>query len=200
MNAFRMVSLTCGFDAPVVQVPEGGVYVMAVAHEHHHRHLQKLTKLAQRIRQHRRGAAEGVAGLGIEDSDVAPVHHPLKLANEGQVPGELALADAAHEPEEPFPLQKAVDGHHIVAPMGEDGPGGHGEVHEGVVVAQQQIGGLHALHVHLLQLVFMGDQRCRRQHPGYRQQMLPQGRPLHVKALYIIQHGLSPPAFRHVSI
>ena len=137
-----------------------------------------------------RGAAEGVPGLGVEDGDVPPVHHPLELADQRHVPGELPLADAADEPQEPFPLQKPVDGHHVVGPMGEHGPGGHGEVHEGVVVAQQQIGGLHALHADLGQLVFMGDQRPRRQQPGHGHQVLPHGGPLHIKALYIVQHGV----------
>ena len=179
-----------GLHAPIVEVPEGGVHVVAVADEGHHRHLQELAELPQGFRQHRRGAAEGVAGLGVEDGDVPPVHHPLELADQRHVPGELPLADAADEPQEPFPLQKPVDGHHVVGPMGEHGPGGYGEVHEGVVVAQQQVGGLHALHVHLRQLVFVGDQGARRQQPGHGHQVLPHGGPLHIKALYIVQHGV----------
>ena len=185
-----------GLHASVMQVPKGRVHMVAVTQERHHRHLQELAQLPQGFRQHRRGAAEGVPGLGVEDGDVPPVHHPLELADQRHVPGELALADAADEPEQPLPLEKPVDGHHVVGPMGEHGPGGHGEVHEGVVVAQQQVGGLHALHAYLRQLVFMGDQRPGRQEPGHGQQVLPEGRLLHVKALHIVQQGHSPTFFR----
>ena len=127
------------FDAARMKVPEGGIDMMAVADEHRHRHSQKAAELSQRLGQHGGGTAKRIASLGINHGDIAVFNHFSQVPHQGEVVGEFTLADAPHVAKKPFPADKSVNRHHIVCPFGIDGLCEHLEIHEGVVVAQQQV-------------------------------------------------------------
>ena len=178
-----------------MQVPEGGVHVVPVTDQGHHRGAQELAELAQGGGQHRRGAAEGIAGLGIDHGHVPVLDHLFELADQAQVVGELPLADAAHIPQELFPADETVNGHHIVGPVGKDGPGGHLEIQKGVVVAEHHIRGLQLLGADALDLCLMLPHILQAQRQGQGPE-IPFGghrRRLHIKAIKGLLHGRSSP-------
>ena len=172
----------------VRKVVERRVDVMAVAYQSHHRDLEELGQLSQGIGQHRGGTAEGISRLGIYSGDVACVNDSFKLSYEQYVVGELALADAADESQQPFSLKESVDSDHVVHAVGESGPRGHLEVHECVVVAQQQIRRLYALHADLCEMVPVLDEIRRAQSPDERPEVHPHGLPGHIETLDVVQH------------
>ena len=70
-----------------------------------------------------------------------------------QIGGEFPLADTAQQLHDPGTEIVAVNGGHIVHPVG---PGGHGaqlEVHKIHMIGQQNVRGLHILHVDFLDLI-----------------------------------------------
>ena len=163
--------------------------MVAVAEQDHHGDLHLLGQLAHGRGDHRRGAAEGIPGLGVEDHHVAVFRGAQHIADQGQIGGEFPGADAADIPQQPLPVEEAVDGHHKVGPGRPDGPGGHHEIHEGVVVAQQEIGGLDALHAVSRQPVAMLPQHGDGQQTDQPAQMLPLGRPGGIEARDLVEHG-----------
>ena len=75
-----------------------------------------------------------------------------------QIRGELALADAADHLHDPGAAVVAVDGGHIVDPVGEGGDGGELKVDEVHVVRQEHIGGLQTLHIEFFDLIILADE------------------------------------------
>ena len=119
---------------------------MPVTYQRHYRHLEQLAELAQRLRQHGSGAAQRIARLGIYYGDVSVLNGLAQLAHQADVGGKLALADATHLLQQPLAADESVDRHNIGRPLGEYRLGGHLEVQEGIVVAQQHVWWLDALH------------------------------------------------------
>ena len=140
-----------GLNQAVTGVPEGGVDVVALGDEGHHRHLQQLDQLAQRRGKDGIGATERVASLGIESHDFLALLHLSQLAYQAGVVGELTLGDAAHTGHKPVEqaadAHKTVNRHDVVGVVGEGGLDGYHKIIEGVVVTQQQVGPLDALHI-----------------------------------------------------
>ena len=82
-------------------------------------------------------AAERVARLWVDNGYILVVQHFTKLANQHRVVGKLAFADASHIPQKPFPADKSVDCHDIIGPARINNLRGHLEIHERIMVAEQ---------------------------------------------------------------
>jgi len=175
-------------------VPEGRVNMVTMADQRYHRDLQEFGQLPDGGRQHRGGAAEGIAGFRIDGGDIAVLDHGAQLTDELGIMGKLALADTADEPKQPFASDKPVDGHHEIDAVGPGGLDRHGHVHEGVVVAQQEIGGLDIFHANLRQLIAVGEQGRQNGQAHDRPQVHPHRRFFHIVARDVFQHGSGSPS------
>ena len=176
-----------------MQVPEGGVHMVAVADQRDDGHPEQLAQLAQRGREHGCGAAERVARFGVDDGDIAVFDHPLQLADQGNVAGELSLADASDVPQQLLAADEPVDGDHVVGAVRENGFGCDLEIHEGVVVAQEQIRRLQVFGARFGEDVPVFDHIRHAQDPFQRLE-IPFGRhrgPFHIKAGEVLSHGRS---------
>ena len=118
---------------------------MSVADEGDDRNSQQPAAGAERLGQDGRRPAERVSRLGVDDEDVVRVERSFHMAEQEDVGGEFPLADAADVPKQPFAADEAVDRDDIVRPRGPDRRRGDLEVEEGVVVAEEDIGGLETL-------------------------------------------------------
>ena len=118
---------------------------MPVADEGCYRHLHQFAQFAKGCGKHRRGAAEGIAGLRIDHRYILVVQDFAYLTHQHGVAGEFAGADASHASQEPFPADKPVYRHHIICLIGIDDLGCNLEVHEGVVVAKEDVRRLEVL-------------------------------------------------------
>jgi len=76
-----------------------------------------------------------------------------------QVRGKFPLADAADPLHQEGTAVVAVDGRHIVHPVGEGGDGRQLKIDEIHVVRQQHIGRLQALHVDFFDPILLADER-----------------------------------------
>ena len=125
--------------------------MVALSDEGHHGELEELDEFAERGGKDGVGAAEGVASLGIEGHDFATLLDLTELPHESGVVGELTLGDASHARHQPLEYasyaHKAVDGHDVVGLIGEGRLDGHHKIVESIVVAQQEVGSLDALHI-----------------------------------------------------
>ena len=122
-----------------MEVPEGGIHVMPVADEGCHKHLHQFAQFAKGCREHRGCAAKGIAGFRINNCYIPVVQDFAYLTNQHSVTGELAGADASHAPQEPFPADEPIYRHHVICLVGIDDLGCNLEVHEGVVVAKEDV-------------------------------------------------------------
>ena len=173
-------------DLAVVEVPEGGVHVVAVGDEGDHGNLEHLAELAQSRRKHGRGAAEGIASLRINHGDIPVADNLGKLADKDGIVGEFSLTYATYGPQEPLPADESVNGHYIVGLVRINHLRCNLEVHEGVVVAEEKVRRLQR-NVHTVEMDCgpMGNHVRPAQEFGNRLQVPlgPDGVPGHVKAL-----------------
>ena len=133
-------------DAVIGQMIKRRIDMMAVTHQDHHRYLQGPDQLAQGRGQYRRCPAQRIAGLRIHHGNISPLNDVLQLVDQRQIRRELSGADAADQPQQPLPPGKSVNGYDKIRPSWPHGPGGDFEIHERIVIAQQQIWRLDVLH------------------------------------------------------
>ena len=161
---------------------------MSVADERYHRNLEILGKLAQGCRKHGIGTAERVSGLRIDGCDITSSDYLAQLFHQRCIPGELAFADAADEAQEPLTLEVSVDGHDVVDPMRERGLCGNLEIHEGVVVAEQKIRRLDAVHINLFKLISVFLEIRSAEEPDQRSQVHAADALAHIEMRVVVKH------------
>ena len=113
--------------------------MVAPVDDHHHRHLVHLNEFSQRFRDVGRDAAGGVACFGVHAQDVAPLQHLADGLDQMQVHGKLSGADGTDKFHKPRTAIVAVDGHHVVDPMGQGTHGTQFKIDEVHMIAQQKI-------------------------------------------------------------
>ena len=138
--------------------PERGVQIVSVMRHHHQRHLVHLHQPAQGIRQEGGGADGGVPGFGIHTQNVSVLDHPADGLDQVNVIGEFPGADGADPGQQPGHHMIAVDVHHITYLPGVGDHGGQLKIDEGLVIAEDDVWGLQALHIDGFQGVFFADE------------------------------------------
>ncbi len=146
------------YPAGFTEVPERGEQVVAVVLDDHDGHLVHLDELAECFGQIGGGAAGGVACLGVHTEDVAALEHAVNGLNEMQIGGELARADRADELHQPRTAVIAVNAHDVVDAVGIGRHRCDLKIDEILVVTQQHIRRLDALHMDLFDLILFADE------------------------------------------
>ena len=145
--------------------PEGGVEVVAVVGDNHQRDFVHLHQSAKGVRQEGCGADGGVACLGVHAQYVAVLDYAADGFDEVKVGGEFAGADGAYPCQQPGHHVVAVDVYNVVHLSRVGHHGGQLKVDEGLMVAEDDVGGLQTLHVDGFKGVFLADEADFGQNP-----------------------------------
>ena len=123
---------------PIVQRIPGEC---AIGTDHHQRHTQHLHAFADALRQRRRRAVKGVAGLWIHQYGAVQLFDSVDhIPHQTEVGHKLLGRDTAQMPHQPFLAHKAVGGADNVEWAGIEDRGGDFQVYEAGVIHQDQTG------------------------------------------------------------
>ena len=142
--------------------------MVSVADQRHDRHAERFAELTERFGHGRRRSAERVARLGVDRRDALVFDDGADVLHDGPIVRELAFADAADIAKQPLATDKAVDRHDVVRHVRKGRAGGDRHIEKRVVVADQDVRGLDALHPDPLDLGFVLARPGEREHPDDR--------------------------------
>ena len=160
-----------GFHAALVTgVPEGVIDMVTVADDRDDRHAERLAELPERFRHGSGRSAERVTRLGVDRRDALVIYDGADVLHDGHIVCEFALADTADIAKQFFAADKAVDRDDVIRHVRKSRARRNLHIEKRVVVTEQDVGRLDALHIDPLDLRSVFPRPGKREHPDDRLQ------------------------------